>query len=144
MHICTCTCTCGCTCACACACIGCVDLTFSLSLLSRKPSCLAVEVKASFVQGVGAVCLEPSKLSLCINNLHGPSDQRRSRRARSRIFANGCANGGANGRTSGGTCGGTTSHGSVSWPPARCSGGVRLGSLALTLPAHRPRPHATL
>ena len=49
------------------------------------------------------------------------------------IFANGCANGGANGRTSGGTCGGTTSHGSVSWPPARCSGGVRLGSLALGL-----------
>ena len=44
--------------------------------------------------------------SLCINNLS--TDQRRSRRAGSRIFANGCANGGANGRTSGGTCGGTT------------------------------------
>ena len=35
--------------------------SLSLSLLSRKPSCLAVEVKAwrsSFVQGVGAFCLE--------------------------------------------------------------------------------------
>ena len=39
----------------------CLDMTLSLSLLSRKPSCLAVEVKAwrsSFVQGVGAFCLE--------------------------------------------------------------------------------------
>ena len=36
----------------------CLDMTLSLSLLSRKPPCLALEVKASFVQGVGAFCLE--------------------------------------------------------------------------------------
>ena len=63
--------------------------------------------------------------------------------------ADGCANGGANGRasgrtSSGGTCGGTTSHGSVSWPPARCSGGARLGTLALTLPTRRHTTEPTL
>ena len=40
----------------------------SLSLLSRKPSCLAVEVKASFMQGVRWGGVEAFRLERALNS----------------------------------------------------------------------------